>query len=589
MRTSLLVLLLFTIFFLLSQAAFSGKREKENRINLPEGAVKYARNYSDTPSGIGHEVREEQVASARVPKRSRRRDRLKNQEKNSIKTEENSEKKNKQLPQSLDDVKQDKKSALRQEHAAHLKRLGRLTGGIFAILVLLLVCIFCGNPANYLFAPLPSIQPPVPPGPLMDLHMSAIQRKALVTFETNRYVLAMQLRPLAERQVAVGEYSALLNTVPPLHVNGFEGKCNNRIRILQKTFTALRTLQYNAPNGHIVSLAELPPLRTKPFVCLNPCPVYPDSVAAGGHTEVGVLTLDTFEAAYLYKSLYADERVAVLNFANAIRPGGGVLGGCAAQEEELCRRSNLYLALHSVAATYPLEHTKTSRFQGLYTEDVSVLREVSYSFLPAPFQTDVITLAAIDLNGDLAFGQSEAFSKITAARIEAGFQVAAEHGVKTLVLGAFGCGVFRNPPEIIARLYMQILTTKFPRTFSRVIFAIIMKNDLIQTFTREISANLGALFIPLKTSVPAYDFLLARLISKANLSCLRVHEGGRVLFLQEALDAFVTLCPPERLSNPFRLSYQKYKANGDLYQACYTALGIAISEVATLAPYDSHF
>ena len=52
--------------------------------------------------------------------------------------------------------------------------------------------------------------------------------------------------------------------------------------------------------------------------------------------------------------------------------------------------------------------------------------------------------------------------------------VAARHGVRTLVLGAWGCGVFRNDPVTVARVFRGHLADDgaFAGRFARVVFAV---------------------------------------------------------------------------------------------------------------------
>ena len=59
-----------------------------------------------------------------------------------------------------------------------------------------------------------------------------------------------------------------------------------------------------------------------------------------------------------------------------------------------------------------------------------------------------------------------------------------------LVLGAFGCGAFNNPPELVADVFRELLLEKgYFRFFRKIVFAI-KKNDSantnLETFRRVI-------------------------------------------------------------------------------------------------------
>ena len=63
-------------------------------------------------------------------------------------------------------------------------------------------------------------------------------------------------------------------------------------------------------------------------------------------TQYNVTTERTLEAAKRLSEKYSGKRIAVLNFASATNPGGGVARGSSAQEESFCRCSTLYPCLN---------------------------------------------------------------------------------------------------------------------------------------------------------------------------------------------------------------------------------------------------
>jgi|GEM_PF-3395647 len=164
-------------------------------------------------------------------------------------------------------------------------------------------------------------------------------------------------------------------------------------------------------------------------------------------------------------------KVALLNPANAFTQGGGARWGAAAMEEDLCRRSALLPELDK--QSYPLKGDKL-----LYTADVPFFRygrDRHYAAMAKPETLSVITSAAIDLNPNHGGSQytQEAFEKETRLRAYAQLWKAAEEGNDAVVLTAFGCGAFQNNPEIVARIYRDVLNEKFDCVFKKVTFAVI--------------------------------------------------------------------------------------------------------------------
>ena len=200
--------------------------------------------------------------------------------------------------------------------------------------------------------------------------------------------------------------------------------------------------------------------------------------------QVVVSRLRSFEAA----AKYPGQKVAVLNFASSTSPGGGVETGASAQEECLCRVSTLYPCLKTQmawnkfygphrAAPNPLHNDDI-----IYTKDVVVLKDDDYHPLATPFSVDVITCAAPNLrdipsnrynrhDGEAAHISPEKLLELHLSRARKILSAAAANGAEVLILGAFGCGAFRNDPTVVAAAYQQALP-QFLNHFKTVEFAV---------------------------------------------------------------------------------------------------------------------
>ena len=178
--------------------------------------------------------------------------------------------------------------------------------------------------------------------------------------------------------------------------------------------------------------------------------------------------------------------VAVLNMASRRTPGGGVISGAGAQEENLFRRSNLFQSMYQYAPyahkygvqpsrhQYPLDRD----FGGVYTKDATVFRDTEdneYALLSEPYQMAFISVPGMnrpDLtgNGMIALHLVEPIKN----KIRTIFRIGLENGHNALVLGALGCGAFRNPPKHIARLFHEVIEeAEFVNQFKLLLFAIL--------------------------------------------------------------------------------------------------------------------
>ncbi len=216
----------------------------------------------------------------------------------------------------------------------------------------------------------------------------------------------------------------------------------------------------------------------------------------GKQAKISVTDHRSFQAARLIKERHPEMRVAVLNFASATSPGGGVRSGSAAQEESLCRCSTLYPVLNQKILHeryYSFHQFYRSRLYTdacIYSPGIKIVKsdENQPQRLPEEdwIDVDVITCAAPNFRGTSHPLSGDDLRDLHIGRGRKILDAAIDNGANALVLGAFGCGAFRNDPEAVARAYAELME-EYKEAFDEVEFAIFHKGDEIanyETFCR---------------------------------------------------------------------------------------------------------
>ena len=199
----------------------------------------------------------------------------------------------------------------------------------------------------------------------------------------------------------------------------------------------------------------------------------------------------TFEAA----RAYTDDgmRTVVLNFASAIKPGGGVEKGSVAQEEALCKSSTLYFCINTrqMWSEFYQPHREEYNYlhndDCIYTPNVMVFKSDTStpSMLPQDewYQVNVITCAApklwqythhSDKPGEgyaTVEVTDEELRKIHVKRLRRILDIAAANGDEAVILGAFGCGAFHNNPDVVALAASEVIED-YLHAFRAIEFAI---------------------------------------------------------------------------------------------------------------------
>eukprot|EP00416_Gambierdiscus_australes_P044268 CAMPEP_0171106478 /NCGR_PEP_ID=MMETSP0766_2-20121228/64818_1 /TAXON_ID=439317 /ORGANISM="Gambierdiscus australes, Strain CAWD 149" /LENGTH=327 /DNA_ID=CAMNT_0011567567 /DNA_START=55 /DNA_END=1038 /DNA_ORIENTATION=+ len=237
-----------------------------------------------------------------------------------------------------------------------------------------------------------------------------------------------------------------------------------RVLIWLQTKKAIRLAMSSAPC--IPFALVKPAAETQCVICKTD--TLPAALPGDSAPEVQVREQDMLVAAGEFTS--EGHSVAVLNMANPYMPGGGYESGAGAQEENLHRRSDAVRFTVRQRKNYPILEEAC-----LLSTGVTVFRgseKDGYPFLEHPFQIALLSCAAVahPLLTPSGEYRARAVHEAMEAKVAAILAAALQAKCEVLILSAFGCGAFGNPPKVVAELFHRALQ-RMP--FRKAVFCII--------------------------------------------------------------------------------------------------------------------
>lgn len=261
-----------------------------------------------------------------------------------------------------------------------------------------------------------------------------------------------------------------------------------RAQVARQTLEILESGRYETPDGKTVDIAPQLDYAVKNTRLYAPHQ-FPEvfavrdeklgAISGPGGIDLEVISATTLAAARRLVEDHHRGDVLCLNFASAKNPGGGFLGGSQAQEESLARASGLYAAIRPQETMYETNRRYRSCLYTdhiIYSPKVPVFRDDDDRLLESPWRVSMLTVPAVNA-GAVREQEPENVPRIQETmlrRMEKLLSVAVVQDHGTLVLGAWGCGVFRNDPAQVASWfhYHLVENDTFRHAFETVWFAV---------------------------------------------------------------------------------------------------------------------
>jgi len=262
------------------------------------------------------------------------------------------------------------------------------------------------------------------------------------------------------------------------------------IRVFVETTEDIKNGYYVNQNEEEISFEKVKALKngTKFFKSTEMIPVNQRPNYAS--TKIYVENIDTFK-----KAIQFGPNGACLNMASSFNPGGGVANGSRAQEEELCRRSNLILSLRAFSRYSEFKFSRDPKegcypipiSGGIYSPCVNIYKDTNYQEMEDPILTNVISVPAVNkptLNEDGTITKN--YVAVTKNKIRTILRIAILGQHSKLVLGALGCGAYGNPAAHMAEIFKDVLNEEeFVHSFEEICFAVLDDHNAKRLDNRE--------------------------------------------------------------------------------------------------------
>ena len=196
-------------------------------------------------------------------------------------------------------------------------------------------------------------------------------------------------------------------------------------------------------------------------------------------THIEVINGDCILECIKQRQKHPNDNILLLNLANERCPAGCAVPRGDTQEEHIFRCTNASSTLNM--SLYPMD-----KYELIYTPTLSIIKDDKYKKLEKPITVSMLTIAA--LNNPSVKNDKYRYDKdfyIMRDKIDAIFTYSNLFESKILILGALGCGVFKNPVEEVYNLFKANIV-RYNYCFDSIYFCIFEKEPFLlnKVFTK---------------------------------------------------------------------------------------------------------